>query len=72
MEQQDVLSGMDKEAVAAKIGILEEEMKLAAQELDFERAAKLRDRIYALRGKRSPRQPQGDQKGKGFRRGKKR
>jgi excinuclease ABC subunit B len=64
MDTQDVLSGMDKEAVAAKIGILEEEMKLAAQELDFERAAKLRDRIFALRGKRSPKQGKGDRRGK--------
>lgn len=42
------LSDEEKEA---RIRILEEEMKKAVQELEFEQAAKLRDNIYELQGK---------------------
>ena len=41
---------MDAEQIAAKIYLMEQEMQAAAAELDFERAAKLRDSIAALRG----------------------
>ena len=41
-----VLSGNAKETIAE----LEAEMNMAAEEMEFERAAKLRDSIYALRG----------------------
>ena len=37
------------EKLAAHIGQLEEEMYRAAEELEFERAAELRDEIAALR-----------------------
>ncbi len=40
------------------VAALEEEMRAAAQALEFERAAELRDRILALRGQ-SPHQPAG-------------
>ena len=41
---------MDAEQIAAKIYLMEQEMQAAAAELDFERAAKLRDSIAILRG----------------------
>ncbi len=40
----------DAAALAAEIRLLEEDMQKAARELEFERAAVLRDRIRALRG----------------------
>ena len=41
---------MDAAEKAARIGLLEEQMKQAAMELEFETAAKLRDELFALRG----------------------
>lgn len=41
------LSSAEKEA---RIMLIEKDMRLAAAELDFERAAKLRDELYALKG----------------------
>ncbi len=46
---RDLLDRMTPEQVAARIYLMEQEMQQAAAELDFERAAKLRDGIYALR-----------------------
>ena len=46
---RDLLDRMTPEQVAARIYLMEQEMQQAASELDFERAAKLRDGIYALR-----------------------
>ena len=40
---------MDPKELAAEIGRAEEEMLSAAEELDFERAAELRDRVHELR-----------------------
>jgi excinuclease ABC subunit B len=39
----------DAESVRRRIGELEKQMKAAAKELDFEKAAALRDEIRALR-----------------------
>jgi excinuclease UvrABC nuclease subunit len=41
------LSAAEKEA---RVMLIEKDMRLAAAELDFERAAKLRDELYALKG----------------------
>ncbi len=46
---RDLLDRMTPEQVAARIYLMEQEMQQAAAELDFERAAKLRDGIIALR-----------------------
>ncbi len=53
--QEAPLSPEEREQLVAA---LEEEMRAAAQALEFERAAELRDRILALRGQ-SPHQPAG-------------
>ena len=37
------------EDIAKLIGVLEKDMRSAARELEFEKAAELRDRIHALR-----------------------
>ncbi len=66
-EQKDILSKMDAEQVAMRIHLMEEEMKQAAAELDFERAARLRDGIATLRDGRPPQK----QKGKRFTGGRK-
>lgn len=45
---------MDRKELAALLARLEKEMKAAAKELNFERAAELRDVIFELRSKNSP------------------
>ena len=52
--QRDLLGRMTPEQVAARIYLMEQEMQQAAAELDFERAAKLRDGIAALRDGKAP------------------
>ncbi len=47
--EAEALERMSDKEVAALIRTLEEQMRKAAQELEFERAAELRDRIRALR-----------------------
>ena len=49
-EEELAASGMEEEERRMAIDRLEEEMLAAAEELDFERAAKLRDRLLALKG----------------------
>ncbi len=46
---KDLRGRMTPEQIAARIYLMEQEMQQAAAELDFERAAKLRDGIIALR-----------------------
>jgi excinuclease ABC subunit B len=46
---RELLDRMTPEEVAVRIYLMEQEMQQAAAELDFERAAKLRDGIIALR-----------------------
>jgi excinuclease UvrABC nuclease subunit len=48
------ISGMEKEEIAE---ILEREMKQAAENLDFERAARFRDELHQLKGTASKRKP---------------
>ncbi|MBR0025650.1 MAG: excinuclease ABC subunit UvrB [Clostridia bacterium] len=48
---KDTPSKEDEAAIEARIGILREQMRQAAQELEFEQAAKLRDEILRLEGK---------------------
>ncbi|MBN1892909.1 UvrB/UvrC motif-containing protein, partial [bacterium] len=48
------LSRMEKEELSE---ILEREMKQAAENLDFERAARLRDELHQLKGTASRRKP---------------
>ena len=45
---------MNEEEVAALVRQLESQMLAAAKDLDFERAAKLRDQMLALRGEKPP------------------
>ncbi|MGI6175650.1 MAG: excinuclease ABC subunit UvrB [Christensenellales bacterium] len=52
-KRQETLKGLDPEKTAAQIALLQEDMQKAAQELDFELAAKLRDKIFALQGKKA-------------------
>ncbi|MBE5796187.1 MAG: excinuclease ABC subunit UvrB [Clostridiales bacterium] len=47
-------AAMTEDEVAALVKQLEEQMIAAARELDFERAAKLRDQMLALRGEKPP------------------
>lgn len=47
---KDVQEDMTEQERAQKIAILEQQMRQAAMELEFELAAKLRDQLYALRG----------------------
>ena len=52
------ISGRPKEALEdreARVEILREQMRAAAAELDFETAARLRDRLFALTGEDKPR-----------------
>jgi excinuclease ABC subunit B len=51
---QALTGRMTKEQIAARIYLMEQEMQAAAAELDFERAAKLRDGIIALRDGKPP------------------
>ncbi|MBQ9989159.1 MAG: excinuclease ABC subunit UvrB [Clostridia bacterium] len=53
-EQRDIAGHLSPEQAAMRIKLMEEEMQQAAAELDFERAAKLRDAIFALREGRLP------------------
>ena len=46
--QDDGVSALDAESVKALLESLTKEMKIAARELEFERAASLRDRIQVL------------------------
>ncbi len=46
---REITSRMTPEQIAIRITLMEQEMQQAAAELDFERAAKLRDGIIALR-----------------------
>ena len=55
--EDSAMERLDSEKTAAKIYLLEEQMKQAAMELDFEKAAVLRDKIYALRGQKRPYTP---------------
>jgi excinuclease ABC subunit B len=57
------------EDAAARLDSLRGEMLLAAEQLDFERAAKLRDRIAALSGKAPEPAPRAAAGGRGRRRG---
>ena len=50
-EQQDAAAFTSPKDIARAIQQLEREMRAAARELEFERAAALRDRIQALRGR---------------------
>ncbi|MGI6192789.1 MAG: excinuclease ABC subunit UvrB, partial [Christensenellales bacterium] len=56
--KKDVKDEMPEEERAAKAAIIEEQMRAAAAELDFETAAKLRDELFALRGEAPGRQPE--------------
>lgn len=49
------LEGAEREALMAQI---EDQMLSAAQSLDFETAARLRDQLFSLKGETSPGQPQ--------------
>lgn len=53
----DEKSAMTEAQQAAALYVLEEQMKLAAAELDFEKAAKLRDEIYKLKGIKKKTEP---------------
>ena len=47
-EPDDVLKGLDSHQIETLIAELKAEMKVAAKNLDFEQAARLRDRVYEL------------------------
>ena len=47
-EPDDVLRGLDSHQIETLIVELKAEMKVAAKNLDFEQAARLRDRVYEL------------------------
>jgi excinuclease ABC subunit B len=47
-EPDDVLKGLDSHQIETLISELKDEMKVAAKNLDFEQAARLRDRVYEL------------------------
>lgn len=47
----DAASGMNEAELQAKIELLQQQMRAAAAELEFEQAAKLRDELYKLQGK---------------------
>ncbi len=51
--KDDSISGISLEALPEIVNELEHKMKAAAKELDFEKAAKLRDRIQQLRARMS-------------------
>ena len=53
-KERSAMERLDSEKTAARIYLLEEQMKQAAMELDFEKAAILRDKIYVLRGEKRP------------------
>jgi excinuclease ABC subunit B len=57
-DEQVLIDGLPEEELSLLIIELEEAMKQAAQNLEFERAAILRDRIYALKKSREPKQYQ--------------
>ena len=48
---KNTTGGMSEYELEERIAILTEQMKQAAQELEFEQAAKLRDELYRLQGK---------------------
>jgi len=52
--EEQAPAAMNEEEVAALVRQLEAQMLEAAKELDFERAAKLRDQMLALRGEKPP------------------
>jgi excinuclease ABC subunit B len=52
--EESAPAAMSEDEVAALVKQLEEQMLSAARELDFERAAKLRDQMLALRGEAPP------------------
>ena len=54
----DLPENMPEDEKAALIKQLEDKMLTAASELDFEKAAKLRDQLYAVRGDKTPDKPQ--------------
>ena len=47
-EPDDVLKGLDFHQIETLVVELNAEMKVAAKNLDFEQAARLRDRVYEL------------------------
>ena len=47
-EPDDVLNGLDLHQIETLVVELNAEMKVAAKNLDFEQAARLRDRVYEL------------------------
>jgi len=52
--EESAPAAMTEDEVAALARQLEEQMLAAAQELDFEKAAKLRDQMLSLRGEKPP------------------
>ena len=50
MVAEEIGGGMDADEKDEWIKQLEDQMLTAASELDFEKAAKLRDQLFALRG----------------------
>ncbi len=52
--EEQAPAALNEEEVAALVRQLESQMLEAARELDFERAAKLRDQMLALRGEKPP------------------
>ncbi len=53
----DAKSAMNEAQKAAAIYVIEGQMKLAAAELDFEKAAKLRDELYKIKGIKKKSEP---------------
>ena len=49
MDKKAAYLHLSKEEIRKNIGILESQMLLSAKELDFERAAELRDVIFEMR-----------------------